>query len=362
MAFKAVFLDRDNTIIEDPGYINHPDQVHLLPGAAGALFDMKSMGYKLIIVSNQSGVARGIVTEEMLNKIHERLLKMLRKQGVFIDGIYYCPYLADGVIEKYRVDSDLRKPKPGMLLTAAEEMDIDLTHSWMIGDAYRDIEAGKRAGCMTILVNSQVSPAVKKHTDPEPDCKAVNIKEAANIIKMCVRDGKLPYKAHELNTDISRNLPEDKTEISGEPAQTEVENESTLQAEEDLPIEDQRQDLSQQCHDDSEYYDDDFDDSDYDEMDGDESMAPEQSNKTKRLLSEMLNRLNKNQRNEMFEEFSLLKVFAGIIQIVVFFFLAISLWFMLDPTREPASVHTMIGFAITFQLMAIAFFTMDFRK
>ena len=126
MAFKAVFLDRDNTIIEDPGYINHPSQVKLLPSAADALRDMKSLGYKLIIVSNQSGVARGIVTEEVLNKIHERLLKLLRKHGVFIDGIYYCPYHAEGVIEKYRKASDERKPNPGMLLRAAEELDIEI--------------------------------------------------------------------------------------------------------------------------------------------------------------------------------------------------------------------------------------------
>ena len=194
MAFKAIFLDRDNTIIEDPGYINDPSQVKLLPGAVSALTDMKKMGYKLVIVSNQSGVARGIVTEEKLSQIHHRLVELLRNQGVMIDGIYYCPFHPDGVIEKYRRESELRKPSPGMLMLAAEEMDIDLSYSWMIGDSYRDVEAGKLAGCRTILINSPSNPTVKDYSDPEADSIAVNIKEAANIIKMCIRDGKLPFK------------------------------------------------------------------------------------------------------------------------------------------------------------------------
>lgn len=361
MAFKAVFLDRDNTIIEDPGYINHPSQVKLLPGAAGALSDMKAMGYKLIIVSNQSGVARGIVTEEVLNQIHERLLKLLRKQGVFIDGIYYCPYHAEGVIEKYRKESELRKPNPGMILLAAEEMDIDLNHSWMIGDAYRDVEAGQRAGCMTILINSQVKPAVKTHAAPEPDCTAVNIKEAANIIKMCIRDGKMPYKVNEFNQVQSNNSPEYPGESSELPEQ-QYEPDIEEDIEEEVAYEKPSQYSEEYYPNESQYDEDDLDDSEYDEKEGDAIMAPEQMNKTNRLLSEMLSRLNKNQRNEMFEEFSLLKVFAGIVQIVVLFCLGISVWFMLDPTREVSSVHTMIGLAITFQLMAIAFFIMDFRK
>jgi len=151
MSNKAVFLDRDNTLIEDPGYINHPDQVKLLEGVAEALIELKAMGYKLIVVSNQSAVARGIVTEKVLAQIHDRLKQLLAERGAYLDRIYYCPYHPDGVVPKYRKESDWRKPNPGMLLTAADQMDIDLNQSWMIGNSSRDIEAGLRAGCKTIL-------------------------------------------------------------------------------------------------------------------------------------------------------------------------------------------------------------------
>ncbi len=150
---KAILFDRDDTLIADPGYINHPDQVTLLDGVAKALIDLKSLRYKLVIVSNQSAVARGIVTEKVLDEIHDRLKQLLAEKGAYIDQIYYCPYHPDGVIAKYRKESELRKPNPGMLLTAAKEMNIDLSQSWMIGDSSRDVEAGLSAGCKTILIN-----------------------------------------------------------------------------------------------------------------------------------------------------------------------------------------------------------------
>jgi D-glycero-D-manno-heptose 1,7-bisphosphate phosphatase len=183
MSNKAIFLDRDDTLIEDPGYINHPDQVKLLDGVADALRELKEMGYKLVVISNQSAVARGIVTEEALGEIHNRLRQLLAEKGTFLDQIYYCPYHPDGVIPKYRKESDWRKPNPGMLLAAADEMDIDLSQSWSIGDNQLDVEAGSRAGCKTILIDH--SPHLKQSEPGEatPDYRAVNIKEAVNIIK-----------------------------------------------------------------------------------------------------------------------------------------------------------------------------------
>ena len=141
----------------------------LLPGSAQALVQLKQMGYKLIVVSNQSGIARGMFTEDDLGQIHARMKELLAAEGAYLDQIYYCPYHPEGVIEKYRKESDLRKPNPGMLLTAAEEMDIDLSQSWMIGNAYHDTTAGKRVGCRTILLN--IPPGViktPKPTDPKP--------------------------------------------------------------------------------------------------------------------------------------------------------------------------------------------------
>ena len=141
MANKAIFLDRDGTIIEDPGYLNSPEQVKLLDGAAEALCQLKQMGYKLVIISNQSGVARGIVTEKVLEDIHKKLRQSLAGQRATIDAIYYCPFHPDGVLKKYRKESVMRKPNPGMLLKAAEDMDIDLAESWMIGNSGSDVQA-----------------------------------------------------------------------------------------------------------------------------------------------------------------------------------------------------------------------------
>jgi D-glycero-D-manno-heptose 1,7-bisphosphate phosphatase len=145
MPNKAIFFDRDGTLIEDPGYLSHPDQVKLLAGVADALIELRGLGYKLIVVSNQSGVARGILSEKVLGQIHDRLDELLARGGARLDRIYYCPYHPDGAVGRYRKESELRKPAPGMLLTAAKDMDLDLAGSWAIGDSGRDIEAGARA-------------------------------------------------------------------------------------------------------------------------------------------------------------------------------------------------------------------------
>jgi D-glycero-D-manno-heptose 1,7-bisphosphate phosphatase len=116
MSNKAIFLDRDGTLIEDPGYLNHPEQVTLLEGVAEALIELRAMGYMIIVTTNQSAVARGIVSEKVLGEIHNRLRQLLTERGAYLDQIYYCPYHPDGVIPKYRKESDWRKPNPGMLL------------------------------------------------------------------------------------------------------------------------------------------------------------------------------------------------------------------------------------------------------
>lgn len=367
MAFKAIFLDRDNTIIDDPGYINHPNQVTLLPGAAGALSDMRSMGYKLIIISNQSGVARGIVTEDILSEIHEKLYQLLRKEGVFIDGIYYCPFHPEGVIEKYRKESHLRKPQPGMLLLAAEEMDINLAHSWMIGDSYRDIEAGKRAGCRTILINSPTNPTIKDYSDPEADSIAVNIREAANIIKMCVRDGKLPFKVAEkrkvpnapplpnINEDVSQSMTTQQSQMETETELEQPEIEMQPKQQKNTP-----QNHQDNYDDQNAYYPEDDDNITDENYDNDNSITANETNN--QLLKQIADSLRKNRKDDQYDDFSLLKVFAGIVQIAVIFCMIISIWFVLDQTKEVSSVHTMIGYAIVLQLMAIAFYIMNWRK
>ena len=181
MAHRAVFLDRDGTILEHYDYLTHPDQVRLLPNAARAMALLRNRGYKLVLITNQSAVGRGMITEETLTAIHDRLTSALAEQGAYLDGLYYCCDHPEAAIAQYRHDSDRRKPKPGMILEAAAELDIDLEHSWMIGDDDRDILAGSAAGCRTILLTPRGSSLVQRGS-VKSDYVAVNLLEAANFV------------------------------------------------------------------------------------------------------------------------------------------------------------------------------------
>lgn len=184
MSDRAVFLDRDHTIIDDPGYIDDPDKVSLLADAATAIRTLNQSGFKVVVVTNQSGVARGLVTEDRLAEIHDRLRDLLHEQGAELDAIYYCPFLEgpEAKVKKYRRESPLRKPEPGMLLQAADDLGIELESSWMVGDSASDILAGQRAGCRTIWIN-------RLHTDPpngecQPEFVAGSLAEAVATIRL----------------------------------------------------------------------------------------------------------------------------------------------------------------------------------
>lgn len=193
MAGAAVFWDRDDTLIRDPGYISDPGQVELLPGAADALKRLTAAGFENIIVTNQSGIARGLFDEPTLERIHDRMVGLFAAEGARIDAIYYCPYLAgeEAKVEQYRQDSELRKPKPGMVLQAALERKIDLAASWMIGDSLHDAQAGKAAGCRTVIINDPDDPApVRKGGDV--DFIAGSVEEAAEIVLRYTRRSNPP--------------------------------------------------------------------------------------------------------------------------------------------------------------------------
>lgn len=151
---KAVFIDKDGTLVDDVPYNVDPRLVTFTEGAIEALQTLKQEGFKLILISNQSGVARGYFTVEALDLLVQTLRELLRKEGVDMDGFYFCPHHPDGRIPNYSTDCECRKPKPGMILSAAVEFNIDLAQSWMIGDILNDIEAGNKAGCKTILINN----------------------------------------------------------------------------------------------------------------------------------------------------------------------------------------------------------------
>lgn len=148
----AIFFDRDGNLNRDVGYVVHLDDYELLPRAAAAVRLVNEAGHLAILVTNQAGVARGYFPEEMLARVHEKLQVKLGEKGAHLDAIYYCASLPGSNVPGYDEDSDWRKPKPGMLLQAAADHDIDLSRSFMMGDKYSDLECGWAAGCKSAFV------------------------------------------------------------------------------------------------------------------------------------------------------------------------------------------------------------------
>lgn len=143
---KAVFFDRDGTLIKEKHYLKDPDGVELTEGAAECIRALKRAGFLIVIVSNQSGIARGMMTEEEVRRVNDRLAALLREEGAQADGIYFCPHHPAGSIAAYSFECDCRKPKTGMAVRAASELGIDLSASYMVGDKAADIFFGKNAG------------------------------------------------------------------------------------------------------------------------------------------------------------------------------------------------------------------------
>lgn len=155
---KVIFLDRDGTINANVGFLKKAEQFELLPGVSEAIRTINQSGYLAIVVTNQPVIARGEVTYEELQEIHNRMETLLGREGAYLDGIYFCPHHPDsgfeGEVKNLKIDCSCRKPKPGMLLQAARDFNLDLKQSWMIGDGETDILAGRNAGCRTALIGN----------------------------------------------------------------------------------------------------------------------------------------------------------------------------------------------------------------
>ena len=147
MGNRAVFLDRDGTIARDVPYCGSPGDFECLPTVPEAIKRLKDNGFKVVVITNQSGIARGYFTEETLAQIHGKMKQELAEYGAWVDGIYYCPHHPDDGCE-------CRKPKTALFLQAAKELHIDLSHSFVVGDMQMDVDAGKALGCKTILVTT----------------------------------------------------------------------------------------------------------------------------------------------------------------------------------------------------------------
>jgi D-glycero-D-manno-heptose 1,7-bisphosphate phosphatase len=179
---RAIFLDKDGTLVENVPYNVNPALVQLTWHAGPGLQLLKQLGYALFIVTNQTGVAKGLFTESALQPVQARLAEQLAQYGVTLDGFYYCPHSPDGVIDRYAINCTCRKPMPGMLHRAAREHGIDLACSWMIGDILNDVEAGRRAGCRTVLIDNGNETEWQMTPQRKPHLTAADLYEAATLI------------------------------------------------------------------------------------------------------------------------------------------------------------------------------------
>jgi D-glycero-D-manno-heptose 1,7-bisphosphate phosphatase len=167
----AVFMDRDGTISEEVGYLSELDQLCLISKSAEAIRLINESGLMAIVITNQSGVARGYFTEEMVNRIHEKMKELLEKQDVHLDGIYYCPHHPEGVIEYYRKTCNCRKPAVGLLEKASKDHDINLAASYIVGDKLIDIELASKVGAKGILVLTGYGKDELKKINDVPEIK-----------------------------------------------------------------------------------------------------------------------------------------------------------------------------------------------
>lgn len=184
----AVFLDRDNTLIANDGDLGDPAAVVLLPGVADGLAALREDDFLLVVVSNQGGVARGRFTEEDVRAVHRRIAELVDRavgeEGV-LAGFYFCPFHPEGTLPRYAREHPWRKPSPGMLVQAASDLGLDLRRSWMLGDAPRDMEAGRAAGCRTVLLRREglAGGDAAAAAVPDADFVVEDLPAAARIIR-----------------------------------------------------------------------------------------------------------------------------------------------------------------------------------
>ncbi len=182
----CVFLDRDGTVSKEAGYINHPDRIDLIPGSAQAIRKLNEKNILAIVVTNQAGVAKGYITEQILAKIHARLKQLLTDRNARLDSIYYSPHHKEAKLARYRVDNGLRKPGIGMIQKARADFPIDLSRSYVVGDKISDVEMARRAGIKGILTLTGYGLGeytYQRKTWPcQPDFIARDLREAVEWI------------------------------------------------------------------------------------------------------------------------------------------------------------------------------------
>lgn len=187
----AVFMDRDGTINEEVGYLNHIDRFKLLPGVIGAIKLINHLGLKAVVVTNQSGPARGYYPEQLVKEVHIKLISILKKERAYLDGIYYCCHHPHAVEEAYRKVCNCRKPNIDLLIQAATDLDIDLKRSYVVGDRYLDIELAHNVGANGILVLTGYGQGELRYVGPKQKCKPVFIaRDLLDAVQWIAKDVK----------------------------------------------------------------------------------------------------------------------------------------------------------------------------
>ncbi len=185
MGDRAVFLDRDGTINEEIGYLHEVEQLRFIDGAPAAIAQLNAAGIKVIVVTNQAGVARGYYAETSVLALHRAMEEQLKRHSARIDAFYYCPHHPENGVGEYRIDCHCRKPKPGMLEQAARDLGIELGGSFVVGDRISDLEAGRAAGCTLVLVRTGYGRESERELEEHelrPDFIASDVAEACGWI------------------------------------------------------------------------------------------------------------------------------------------------------------------------------------
>jgi D-glycero-D-manno-heptose 1,7-bisphosphate phosphatase len=178
---RAVFLDRDGTLIEESGYLDRLERLFFFPYSVDAVRLLNRAGFAVVIITNQAGIARGIVKESFVEEAHRHIAQRLEAGGAKIDAFYYCPHYPEGTVAEYRVTCDCRKPQPGLLLRAAADLNLDLEHSFVVGDRWHDLAAGQAVGASGVLVRTGLGwrDEAAPHPGTVPDAIVDNLMDAA---------------------------------------------------------------------------------------------------------------------------------------------------------------------------------------
>jgi len=324
MKRPAVFFDRDNTLIACDGYLGDPEKVQLVEGAADAVARAKRLGYATVVVSNQSGVARGMYDEAAVHACNARLDELLGEAdpAAVIDRHDFCPFHPEALLERYRGESDRRKPRPGMLLEAAAKLDLDLQKSWIVGDTPRDTDAGKAAGCRTILFHHNgLAPSPNANDEPgsPPDFKVSTLKEALDVI--------------EENTTPKTEGQPPTSQPPSPPPGDEARKTVVMQ----MPPPESPAAISPAT--------------------GESAPVAPHTSRLELLAEQILSEMKRDRRQEPVAEFSVSKLLAGILQIIV-----MAVLFLTYLKINTDAVVKMLLLALTLQTMTISLLIMGKQK